>query len=867
MSELNNLTPLFKQFYDVKSQCPGAILFFRVGDFYETYGEDAVTTSKELGITLTSKEVSNGDRIPMAGVPHHAVEPYLSRMVRKGYKVAIGEQMEDPKKAKGLVKRDIVRIVTAGTVLEDRLLEEKQNNYLISIVIDRGGQAIAVADISTGAFKVSFITDEHNSMEALKSEITRLKPAECLIQEHERNNNSLMTFLKELTSITIRADDFFNYDTCREKLLKYCCKNSISSLPDRPQIVQAAGSVITYLEDTQKVILNNITRLDSYSIYDYMVLDGRTRRNLELTGSIRDGKVYGTLLWILDRTVTSMGGRKLRQWIEQPLLKISEINQRLSGVEEFYHAFEVREKLRERLKEIRDLERIFMKIVYGSAGARDLLAVKNSLEVLPELKYILSSVKTEYLKKLTGQIKDLQKIRDIIDKAIDDDPPLSIKEGNIIKTGFNEEVDNLRTHRYDGKQWIVELEKQEKDRTGIKSLKVRYNKVFGYFIEVTKSNLHLVPENYIRKQTTSQGERFITPELKDYESKVLGASERLKELEYELFCDIRSRIAEYSSDVLITSDVLAVFDVLSTLADVAVSNNYVKPEVNKSTKIILKGSRHPVIEEIIGKEKFVPNELYMDCSDHVLLVITGPNMAGKSTYLRQAALCVIMAQTGSFIPAESGSIGIVDRIFTRIGAFDDLVMGQSTFLVEMKEVADIVNNATNRSLIVLDEIGRGTSTYDGLSIAWAVAEYIYENVKAKTLFTTHFHELTQMAEHFAGVKNYRVAVKEKGDDVIFLRKIFPGGTDRSYGVKVAKLAGLPDKLLNRAGYILESIEKIEPVIYKKDSMLQSLQLEFFSTLPNPLIDEIRYIDVERLTPVEALIKLSELKDRIEKEYV
>ncbi|HPZ08319.1 MAG TPA: DNA mismatch repair protein MutS [Candidatus Eremiobacteraeota bacterium] len=861
------LTPMLRQYHDIKSQCPGAILFFRVGDFYETYGDDAEISAKELNITLTSKEISNGERIPMAGVPYHAVDPYLCKMIRKGYKVAICEQTEDPKKAKGLVKRDIVRIVTSGTILEDKLLEDKQNNYLLSIIFSSEGQALALADISTGEFRVSFISDKNQSLESLKGEIARLKPAECILSEREENNKELINFIKDLSIITLKKEDYFTFEICKEKLENHFGKNSIAPLLVNPELIQASGGIISYLEETHKLVLNTINRLETYLINDYMVLDHKTRRNLELTYNIRDGKVYGTLLWIMDKTKTSMGGRKLRQWIEQPLMKLKEIKNRLDAVEELYNSFSLREKLREKFKDIRDIERIFMRIVYGTANGRDLIAVKRTLEILPEIKYILSDIKSEYLNKVRSQIKDLEEIKEIIEKGIDDDPPLSIKDGNLIKSRFNKEVDELRAHRYDGKKWIARLESQERERTGIKSLKVRYNKVFGYFIEITRANLHLVPDNYIRKQTLSTGERFITPELKDYEVRVLGAGERLKELEYELFCNIRNQIAAFSDEVLTTADAIAIIDVLSTLAEVAVNNNYVKPEVNRNTKIILKGSRHPVIEEILGRENFVPNDAYLDCSSNRLLILTGPNMAGKSTYLRQVAICVIMSQMGSFIPAQEGHIGMVDRIFTRIGAFDDLVMGQSTFLVEMKEVADIIKNATDKSLIVLDEIGRGTSTYDGLSIAWAVAEYIYEVIKGKTLFTTHFHELTQMAEHFPGVKNYRVAVKEKDDELVFLRKIFPGGTDKSYGVKVAKLAALPDKLLRRAQSILENIEKVEAIIYREEEQVISSQLEFFNALPHPLIDEIRDIDINSLTPVEALLKISELKDRIEKQYV
>jgi len=804
----------------------------------------------------------------MAGVPFHSVDPYLFKMIRKGFKVAICEQMEDPKYAKGLVKRDIVRIVTSGTVVESKLLEENQNNYLVSVVFSDKGQAIALADISTGEFKVSFIGD--NTGEVLKGEMARLKPSECLLPEEDGRYEQFKLHLKDLSvNVTLKPAAYFDINEAQEKLVTHFGKTFLNTKPFNTdtEILQAAGAILFYLEETRMAVLSSISRIESYEISDYMVLDHRTRKNLELTANMRDGKKYGTLLWILDKTRTPMGGRKLRQWIEQPLMKTSLIKARLDAVDEFYNSFSLREKTREKLKEIRDLERLFMRIAYGTASARDLIAVKKTLEVLPEIKNILSGVTSEFLKKLLEDIKELEEIKSLVENSIYDDPPLSLKEGNLIKKGFNSEVDELRVHRYDGKQWIADLETQERERTGIKSLKVRYNKVFGYFIEVTNANKHLVPENYMRKQTLASAERFITPELKDYENKVLGVAERLKEIEYELFCEVRDEVSRYASEILSTADAIAVLDVISGLGEAAVINNYVKPEVNRTTKIVLKASRHPVIEEILGRENFVPNDVYMDCSSDRLLIITGPNMAGKSTYLRQVGLSVIMAQMGSFIPADEGSLGLVDRVFTRVGAFDDLVMGQSTFLVEMMEVAHILKNASGRSLIILDEIGRGTSTYDGLSIAWAVAEYIHEEIKAKTLFTTHFHELTQMAESFSGIKNYRVAVKEKGDEIVFLRKIFPGGTDRSYGVKVSRLAGLPVRVLERAQNILENMEKGEAHICgENNGGISSTQLEFFQAVPNPLIDEIRYIDINKLTPMDALMKIADLKERVENQY-
>ena len=806
-------SPMMQHYLATKEKYKDCILFYRLGDFYEMFFDDAINVSRELELTLTGKECGQEERAPMCGIPYHAAESYISKLVSNGHKVAICEQLEDPKQAKGIVKRDVIRIVTPGTVTETNLLEEKKNNFIMSIFQKGMFFGIAVCDISTGDFYSAEIKEENN-FERLLDEISRYSPSEIIANKMLTECKEEIDKIKERFDVYISEEDEENFNQNTQNIyMQYALSddkgNIIKDLDKRLFAVSAINGLIKYIEDTQKTKLEHINKITIYTITKYMALDINARRNLELTEKLRDKSKKGTLLWVLDKTATSMGGRLLRRWISDPLIDVAEINNRLEAVEELKDDVILRGDLEEALKGVYDIERLAGKISYGSANARDLNSLKTSSSKLPQIKNLISNSKSHMLKDLYEELDSLEDIYELIDKAVVEDPPILITEGGIIKMGYNQEIDELKKAMTDGKTWLVELEAREREKTGIKGLKVGYNKVFGYYIEVTKSNLSLVPDSYIRKQTLTNGERYITEELKELESKVLGAEEKVVSFEYNEFVKIREYIKSQILRLQKSANAISKLDVLCSFATVAEDLNYCRPTVDNSGVIEIKEGRHPVIEKMLPSGSFVANDTYMDKADNRLSIITGPNMAGKSTYMRQVALITLMSQIGSFVPAQEAHIGVVDKIFTRVGASDDLSMGQSTFMVEMMEVANILKEATENSLIVLDEIGRGTSTYDGLSIAWAVAEYIENKQKcgAKTLFATHYHELTQLENTLEGVKNYSIAVKEKGEDIIFLRKIVSGGTDESYGVHVARLAGVPKQVTSRANEILKTIER------------------------------------------------------------
>ena len=865
------LSPMMQSYLETKEQYKDCMLFYRLGDFYEMFFDDAIVASRELEITLTSRACGLEEKAPMCGVPHHAVDIYVSRLISKGYKVAICEQLEDPKKAKGIVKRDVIRVVTPGTVIETNMLEEKKNNYIMSIVKKGIYYGIAICDISTGDFYATQIKLNENNFEKLLDEYARYSPAEIVVNTAMGNSEKELNILKDRnnTFVTIRDDK--NFDENEENLLNLYTlvddyEKTKDEFNDEVLIVSAINGLLNYFTETQKVKLDHINKIKIYEVRKFMALDINARRSLELTERMRDKSKKGTLLGVLDRTSTSMGGRLLRRWINDPLLDIDEINERLDAVQEFKDNIMLRGDVIEVLKKVYDIERLAGKIAYGNVNARELISLKNSLSNLPSLKSILSIANSKMLKDLYNRLDELEDIYILIDKAIVDDPPISVKEGGIIKTGFNSDIDEYRKASTEGKNWIIELETREKERTSIKNLKVGYTKVFGYYIEITKSFLSQVPENYIRKQTLTGGERFITEELKQIEDKILGSEEKVVNLEYDEFTKIRTEIARNIERLQNTANAVANIDVLADFATIAENNNYVKPEINEGTGINIINGRHPVIEKMVDNGTFVENDTYLNCDDTRVAIITGPNMAGKSTYMRQVAIIVLMAQIGCFVPAEKAEIGIVDKIFTRVGASDDLSSGQSTFMVEMNEVANILKNATPKSLVILDEIGRGTSTYDGLSIAWAVAEYIAdkEKIGCKTLFATHYHELLGLEEKVDGIKNYHVSVKEKGEDVIFLRKILEGGTDESYGIHVAKLAGVPKNVVTRANKILRSLEKDGVKIKEEKESKKQVegQFDLFNLKLADISHELDKININELTPIDALNTLVKLKEMI-----
>jgi len=868
-----SLTPMMRQYLEIKGQYPDAILFFRLGDFYEMFLEDAVTAARILDITLTARNKGADDEIPLCGIPFHSCRPYINKLVENGHKVAICEQVEDPKQARGIVRREVVQVVTPGLIVDTDSLQPKENNYLMALAAaEKGRWGIALLDITTGEFRVTETADR----EGLHAEIASVNPREVLLADGEGGGALREDLAAHLSERMVNPLPEWVFERDRaEGLLKdfYSCA-SLEPFGCRnlPGAVAAAGAVLHYLQETQKISLDHIRSLSTYHAGDFMILDDATRRNLELTATLHDGRKRGSLLGVLDRTVTAMGGRKLRHWINHPLVDVERIGRRHEAVSEMVEKSLERDALREALDGVYDLERLNGKIAMASANAKDLVALRNSLERLPALLEQLGALESSLLGDLRRTIDPLADVTEIIGGAIVDDPPFVLREGGLIREGFDPHLDELRTISRDGKGWIARLEQEEKQRTGIPSLKVRFNKVFGYYLEVTRTHIDKVPEDYQRKQTLANAERYITPALKEFEEKVLGAEEKMVGIEYDLFQQVRQQVAGQGQRIQATADALASLDVLLALADLAHERHYVRPEMSEDGELVIVDGRHPVIEAMSLSERFVPNDVTMDTDENQILIITGPNMAGKSTFMRQVALITLMAQMGSLVPARSARIGVVDRIFTRVGASDNLARGQSTFMVEMTETANILNHATSRSLIVLDEIGRGTSTFDGVSIAWAVAEYLHDeaSVAAKTLFATHYHELTDLALTRGRVRNYNVAVKEWNDQVIFLRKIVKGGASHSYGIQVARLAGLPRTVIDRAREVLTNLEsgefekEGEPRLARGRRQAPAErppQLSLFGD-DDRLRQRLEEVDVSVLTPLEALNLLDELKKMV-----
>ena len=865
-------SPMMQHYLKTKEEYKDCILFYRLGDFYEMFFDDAILASRELELTLTGKECGQEERAPMCGVPFHAAETYIARLIGKGYKVAICEQMEDPKLAKGIVKREVIRVVTPGTVIESNLLDEKKNNYIMAIYKNGIYFGISICDVSTGDFKATQIKETNNFSMAL-DEISRYSPAEIVVNDLMYATTEEIAKIRERFQIYISKQEEEKFSNNSEELLnKYNIVNEdgneIKDINDKTLCICAINGLLTYILETQKTSLDHINKITLYNNTKYMCLDINARRNLELTEKLRDKSKKGTLLWVLDKTSTSMGGRRLRRWLNDPLLDVERINKRLNAVKELKEKLILRGDITDLLKKVYDIERLVGKISYGNANGRDLISLKNSIKQLPELKRIMVSADSTLLKELYEELDTLEDIYTIIDNAIVEEPPISVKEGGLIKKGYDEEIYKLKIATTDGKNWLIQLEADEREKTGIKGLKVGFNKVFGYYIEVTKSNISLVPDRYIRKQTLTNGERYVTEELKKLENELLGAEEKVINLEYNAFCDIREKIEKQIIRIQKTADIISTLDVLNSFATVAEDMNYCMPIVDNSGIIDIKGGRHPVIEKILPSGAFVDNDTYLDKEDNRFSIITGPNMAGKSTYMRQVALISLMAQCGSFVPATYARLGVVDKIFTRIGASDDLSMGQSTFMVEMMEVATILKEATPNSLVILDEIGRGTSTYDGLSIAWAVAEYMSDKEKcgAKTLFATHYHELLGLEKKIQGVKNYSIAVKERGEDIIFLRKIVSGGTDESYGVHVAKLAGVPQVVTKRSNEILKTLER-KSILgnqkqEKENKKVATGQLDMYNYKLAEIAHELDKVDLNNLTPIDALNTLVKIKEKM-----
>ena len=880
-----SLTPAMQQFVDLKAQYPDCILFFRLGDFYEIFFEDAIVAAKELEITLTSRACGLDEKAPMCGVPYHAVESYLNTLISKGYKVAIGEQVEDPKEAKGLVKREVVRVVTPGTNFSTQALDEYKNNFLMSIVYITNRFGLSAVDVSTGDF---FVTEIDTNQDLL-DEINRLKPSEIVCNEAFLmcgiDVDEIRTKLGAL--VTTLESWFFDDELCQKTLLNHFNVGTLHGLGLSDYEIGniGAGSLLQYLIETQKNALSQLSHITPYTIGKYMVLDSATRRNLELCETMRENKKRGSLLWVLDKTKTAMGARMLRSHIEQPLINEEEINERYDGVAELIDNAMIREEIREYLKPVYDLERLITKVAYGSANPRDLTALAGSLAMLPHIRTMLMECDAPILSKLCEQFDALEDLQTLITDTIIDEPPILMRDGGIIRDGFNEDVDRFRSAKSEGKNWLAKLEEEERSKTHIKSLKISFNRVFGYYIEVTNTFKDMVPDYYIRKQTLSNAERYIIPPLKELEDTILGAEDKLHALEYHLFKELRESIGKEVKRIQKTAKDIALVDVLASLALVAEKGNYVRPKLNDRGVIDIKDGRHPVVEKLIPNQMFIVNDTFLDEDKHRISIITGPNMAGKSTYMRQVALISLMAQIGSFVPASEANLSISDRIFTRVGASDDLGSGQSTFMVEMTEVANILRNATKRSLLILDEIGRGTSTFDGLSIAWAVIEYISDDklLGAKTLFATHYHELTELEGKIENVNNYCIAVKEKGDDIVFLRKIVKGGADKSYGIQVAKLAGVPLLVIERAKEIVEELaegditHKIADIntkelsVKKKDKKhkkqkmdeLDFGQISLFSiNKDDDILEELRNIDVGNLTPMDALNLIDQLQTKL-----
>lgn len=880
------LSPMMTHYLETKKQYPDCILFYRLGDFYEMFFEDAKTASRELEITLTGKECGLEERAPMCGVPYHAVESYLNKLVQKGYKVAIAEQMEDPKTAKGLVKREVIRVVTPGTITNSQALEESKNNYLMGIVYMDGMFGISSVDISTGDYLVTEVKSERT----LLDEIFKFAPSEIICNEAFYMSGVDLEELKNRLHVVVTAleNRFFSDDSCRRLLREHFHVNHLDGLglSEYEAGTIAAGAVLSYLYETQKSTLDHLTAITPYTTGQYMMLDTSTRRNLELTETLREKQKRGTLLWVLDKTKTAMGARMLRSFVEQPLIDREGILARQNAIEELNMNYISREEMAEYLNAIYDLERLIGRISYKTANPRDLIAFKNSLAMLPHIKKILGEFGADLLREVDSGMDTLEELTALIEHAIVDDPPISVRDGGIIKDGYSEEADRLRHAKTEGKDWLAALEAEEREKTGIKNLKIKFNKVFGYYFEVTNSFKDQVPDYFVRRQTLTNAERFTTDRLKELEGTILGAEDRLFSLEYDLFCQVRDTAGAQVEKIQQTAKAIALLDVLISLSTVATRHNYVKPKINERGVIHIKNGRHPVVEQMMRDDMFVSNDTYLDNGKNRISIITGPNMAGKSTYMRQTALITLMAQIGSFVPADEANIGLCDRIFTRVGASDDLASGQSTFMVEMTEVANILRNATRNSLLILDEIGRGTSTFDGLSIAWAVVEYI-SNTKtlgAKTLFATHYHELTELEGAISGVNNYCIAVKEQGDNIVFLRKIVKGGADKSYGIQVAKLAGVPEQVIIRAKELVEELSDADITARAKEIASGSRtvqpkksverpdevdlqQMSIFDTVrEEDIIRELMEIDISRLSPVEALVTLDKFQSRLKNRW-
>ncbi|MGN0367244.1 MAG: DNA mismatch repair protein MutS [Wujia sp.] len=876
------LSPMMEQYVATKEQYKDCILFYRLGDFYEMFFDDALLASKELEITLTGKDCGLKERAPMCGVPFHAVDNYLNQLVKKGYKVAIAEQVEDPKLAKGLVKREVIRIVTPGTNISQESLEESKNRYLMTLSIYEKNYGISVADLSTGVFK----TTQVSSVDKIIDEINKYQPSEILydseIQEGKTDLEAV--FDKLLIANFVSPGHYRDYESAAMTLKRQFSVTSLEGigLKDLPACVLSCGAMLQYLLETQKNSLQHINHIQVYSVESYMLLDSSTRRNLELTETLRDKQKKGSLLWVLDKTKTAMGARKLREYVEQPLLNQADIEARLSAVDELKQEMIVREELREYLNTVYDLERLMTRISLRTANPRDLLAFQTSIRYLPDICNLLEPLQAQIFRSIYEDFDSLEDLYALLDAALVEEPPIAIKEGGIFKQGYLPEIDELRLAKTECKTWLADLEERERQKTGIKNLRIKYNKVFDYYFEVTNSFKDQVPDYFIRKQTLTNAERFTTPELNELSSKILGAEDKLYALEYECYVNLRETLADALVRVQKMAGYIAQLDVYASLAYVAEKNNYVRPQINQEGILDIKDGRHPVVEQVLRNDSFIANDTYLDSDEHRISIITGPNMAGKSTYMRQTALIALMAQIGSFVPADSANICLSDRIFTRVGASDDLASGQSTFMIEMNEVANILRNATKDSLLILDEIGRGTSTFDGLSIAWAVVEYI-ANPKilgAKTLFATHYHELTELEGKLSAVNNYCIAVQEKGDDIVFLRKIIQGGADRSYGIQVAKLAGVPESVLQRAREICNRLIDSDITKKVKDIDIQSLQPDYekkpqrsesyeqLSLFANPIeseiANELKSLDINNMTPMKAMLYLQELKDRLTK---
>ncbi len=883
---IEDLTPMMQQYMETKKQYQDCILFYRLGDFYEMFFDDALTASKELEITLTGKACGLEERAPMCGIPYHAVEGYLTKLVSRGYKVAICEQVEDPKLAKGLVKRDVIRIVTPGTNLNVQSLEESKNNFLMCITYTPTRIGISVADVTTGDYYLTEVED----LRKLNDELMKYEPSEVICNEAFLVSGFDVDDLRGRYHVSVNALEahVFDDDGCKRVLLRHFKVNSLIGLgiEEFPVGMIAAGALLQYLYETQKTELSHFTHIYPYLTNKYMLLDSSTRRNLELAETLREKQKRGSLLWVLDKTKTAMGGRLLRSMIEQPLIDKAEMEKRLDAIEELNRDSVSRDEIREYLNPIYDLERLLSKVTYKTANPRDFIAFRNSLEMLPAIKKVLKGFEKEELAGIEKDIDGLEDIYQLILNSIEEEPPITIREGGMIRDGFDETIDMLRRAKHDGKQWLAELEEQDRERTGIKNLKIKYNKVFGYYFEVTNSYKDMVPEDYIRKQTLANAERYTTPRLKELEDTILNAEDKLTALEYDMFCKIRESIAMELERIQRTAKAIAKLDVYASLSLVSERNRYVRPKLNEKGVIDIKDGRHPVVEQMISNDLFIANDTFLDNGNHCISIITGPNMAGKSTYMRQTALIVLMAQIGCFVPAKSANIGIVDRIFTRVGASDDLASGQSTFMVEMNEVANILRNATANSLLILDEIGRGTSTFDGLSIAWAVIEHISNRklLGAKTLFATHYHELTELEGKMNNVNNYCIAVKECGDDIVFLRKIIKGGADKSYGIQVAKLAGVPDMVIDRAKEIVEQltdndiIERIQNIAVdvkgdgraKKQPKLDEVdlaQMSLFDTVTDEdVLKELMEVEVNSMSPLDALNTLYRLQNKLKNRW-